>query len=106
MGVGKIMLNRLKKLQLVRRVLKRKKQTRSTKRQLIIELLDARLPLAVNAQFIADVNTFSNPGGSYPYSFLQIGTDFYFQAYKRTTGVELWKSDGTATGTVLLKDIR
>jgi len=29
----------------------------------------------------------------------------YFTAYQLETGVELWKSDGTAGGTVLVKDI-
>ena len=30
----------------------------------------------------------------------------YFTAYTGNTGVELWKSDGTAVGTVMVKDIR
>ena len=29
----------------------------------------------------------------------------YFSATDRTNGVELWKSDGTASGTVMVKDI-
>ncbi len=99
------MLNRLKKLQLVRRVLKRKKQTRSTKRQLIIELLDARLPLAFDTQLVKDINTSPNVFPATPEEILQIGSTLYFTAKTPATGVELWKSDGTAVGTTLVKDI-
>jgi ELWxxDGT repeat protein len=34
-----------------------------------------------------------------------VGNTLLFAAYKPTEGVELWKSDGTAEGTVLVKDI-
>ena len=30
----------------------------------------------------------------------------YFEAYRSASGYELWKSDGTEAGTVLVKDIR
>jgi ELWxxDGT repeat protein len=38
------------------------------------------------------------------YSFTAIGDTLYFQAYDDANGYELWKSDGTASGTVLVKD--
>ena len=34
-----------------------------------------------------------------------VGNTLYFQAYDGTNGIELWKSDGTAAGTVMVKDI-
>src|SRR5262249_19238594 len=30
---------------------------------------------------------------------------YYFPAYEPSTGLELWKSDGTAAGTMLVKDL-
>jgi ELWxxDGT repeat protein len=50
-------------------------------------------------------------GGEYSYgvtsisSFAVIGTNLYFRANDGTNGSELWKSDGTANGTIMVKDI-
>ena len=38
-------------------------------------------------------------------SFTPVGQVIYFQAYDGINGYELWKSDGTAPGTALVKDI-
>jgi ELWxxDGT repeat protein len=47
-----------------------------------------------------------NPSGiSYFYSFADVGGMLYFSADDMVNGVELWKSDGTAAGTVMVKDI-
>ncbi|HEX7448432.1 MAG TPA: ELWxxDGT repeat protein, partial [Pirellulales bacterium] len=47
-----------------------------------------------------------NPGGSsYPASFTNVNGTLFFSASEGASGVELWKSDGTATGTTLVKDI-
>jgi ELWxxDGT repeat protein len=35
-----------------------------------------------------------------------VGTTLYFVANDGTNGIELWKSDGTSSGTVMVKDIR
>jgi ELWxxDGT repeat protein len=38
-------------------------------------------------------------------SSLRVGSTFFFVSYDSTHGTELWRSDGTPTGTFLLKDI-
>jgi ELWxxDGT repeat protein len=47
-----------------------------------------------------------NTVDSNPANFIQIGTTTYFTANSITSGIELWKTDGTASGTVLVKDIQ
>ena len=47
-----------------------------------------------------------NSGGSgNPYAFTPFGNTLYFVAQDGSNGYELWKSDGTASGTVMVKDI-
>lgn len=41
----------------------------------------------------------------YPKNFVVVGNTLYFTAYSRTSGYELWKTDGTAGGTVLVADL-
>lgn len=38
-------------------------------------------------------------------SFVKLNNSFYFAGGTEATGIELWKSDGTAEGTLLVKDI-
>jgi len=52
---------------------------------------------------VKDIN--SGSGGSNPSYLTDINGTLYFQASDPTNGTELWKSDGTAAGTVLVKDI-
>jgi ELWxxDGT repeat protein len=43
--------------------------------------------------------------GSWPYKLTAFGDDVYFVASDDGNSFELWKSDGTLSGTVMLKDI-
>jgi len=42
---------------------------------------------------------------SYPSRLVELGGVYYFQAKSTDYGVELWRTDGTATGTRMVKDI-
>ncbi|MCC6673116.1 MAG: hypothetical protein IT458_18770, partial [Planctomycetes bacterium] len=55
---------------------------------------------------VKDINT-SAPTipSSSPSNFLTVGAVTYFSANDGLNGVELWKTDGTAAGTVMVKDI-
>ena len=72
---------------------------------LTIVTLLALSPAAAGAQeMLKDIN----PGpasGSPRTAFVELGGELFFQANDGLTGGELWKSDGTAAGTVLVKDI-
>ncbi|MFN9175065.1 MAG: ELWxxDGT repeat protein, partial [Synechocystis sp.] len=48
---------------------------------------------------------FSGANGSNPVNLTAVGNILYFQALDGVNGLELWKSDGAAAGTVLVKDI-
>ncbi|MGH9368645.1 MAG: ELWxxDGT repeat protein [Thermoanaerobaculia bacterium] len=47
-----------------------------------------------------------NPNGSRPANFVGLGGAVLFTAYTTELGRELWKTDGTESGTALVKDIR
>ena len=60
---------------------------------------------------VAEINTktmyddYALTSGSYPRSLTALGNTIYFSADDGVNGRELWKSDGTASGTVLVADI-
>ncbi|MBI5507067.1 MAG: hypothetical protein HY899_19950 [Deltaproteobacteria bacterium] len=55
---------------------------------------------------IKDINpTWMSYSSSYPYDFTDVDGTLFFSADDRTHGRELWKSDGTEGGTVLVKDL-
>lgn len=54
-----------------------------------------------------DINTSPsvNNGSSDPYAFTVYNNHLYFRAFNSTNGTELWVTDGTTAGTIMLKDI-
>lgn len=44
--------------------------------------------------------------GLVPFNLKAVGNQVYFQGYSQTTGLELWTSDGTQSGTHIVKDLR
>lgn len=57
---------------------------------------------------VADIEPPSGgfPVGSFPSNLTAVGDELYFTAETRTTGRELWRTDGTVSGTVRIADIR
>ena len=55
---------------------------------------------------VADVNVLPTKEGSSPTTAVDINGTAYFVATDPVHGAELWKSDGTAVGTVMVEDIR
>ena len=52
---------------------------------------------------VKDINPGSSSSG--PADLTNVNGTLYFQADDGAHGFELWKSDGTAAGTVMVKDI-
>ncbi|MBL0307321.1 MAG: hypothetical protein IPQ25_15210 [Chitinophagaceae bacterium] len=60
-----------------------------------------------HAQFFSiakDINTSALTESSAPNDMIEIGGTVFFSAYTFNRGRELWKSDGTPGGTVVVKD--
>src|SRR5579884_159861 len=64
-----------------------------------VEQLEDRTLLS-GAQLLADI--YPGSASAYPNDLVVIGTETYFAANDGIHGTELWKSDGTAAGTVLV----
>src|SRR5690349_14065930 len=75
--------------------------SRTRPRRLGLELLEDRVTPALTPQMVLDINVAS----SNPSQLVVIGSTTYFAADDGVNGMELWKSDGTAAGTVLVTDI-
>lgn len=84
----------------------RRMQNRLRSRKPLLESLQARIAMAADMMFVKDINTLAETVGGTPSEFVQVGTTMYFTASGNTTGRELWKTDGTLSGTMLVKDIR
>src|SRR5207244_12821011 len=67
----------------------------------LAERCEPRMLLA--ATMVADLNT--APASSDPQWIADVGGTAFFSAAAPGTGAELWKSDGTEAGTVLVKDV-
>jgi ELWxxDGT repeat protein/VCBS repeat-containing protein len=70
--------------------------------RLSLEALDERIVLSGTPQLI-DLN---GTGASAPADFVQMGSVAFFTADNGTAGRELWRTDGTAAGTSMVRDIR
>ncbi len=66
-------------------------------------MLETRLAPA--ATLLKDINLTPATDGANPSNLIDINGTVFFTASTPTTGPELWKSNGTAAGTVLVKDI-
>ena len=94
-------------VRLVRRLLKqvcRSERTRRHRRQLSsrFEQFEPRCVMAVNPLAL-DLNLI--PTNSDPAGFVEVNNVLYFSASTPESGRELWRSDGTAAGTWMVKDI-
>ncbi len=72
-------------------------------------LLSAALlpPLVAAESTVAQVADMTpGAGDSFAQELTAVGDTLFFENYTEAEGRELWKSDGTADGTVLVKDIR
>lgn len=70
-----------------------------------LQALEPRLALAATPQLVENINF--GAAGSFPRaeSFTTVGATTFFVAEHPSAGYELWKTDGTTEGTVLVKDI-
>src|SRR5205085_1262186 len=91
--------------------LRRRSFREHTLRMLVVAVLIAlavgRSAYAANpAAQVKDINTgASAPIGSTPSHLVAVGSTLFFTADDGSRGAELWKTDGTPGGTVLVKDI-
>lgn len=60
---------------------------------------------AQTAVLLKDINTTTTGVSSSPTKGVWMGTNYYFASNNGINGIELWKTDGTAANTVMLKDI-
>ena len=58
-----------------------------------------------NIDTAALVGEYDSTGRSYPTSLTAMGSNVYFMAKNAAQGRELWKSNGTTAGTVIVRDI-
>lgn len=69
------------------------------------EARDAVYPVTVDPWVSTQLALFPGSEGSYPREFTEFQGQLFFEAWDGSYGSELWKSDGTEAGTVLVKDI-
>jgi ELWxxDGT repeat protein len=74
---------------------------------IVFVLAAASQALASGASFVRDIDPGPDSGlpRSFPGSFADVGGIALFPADDGTHGIELWRSDGSADGTKLVRDI-
>jgi ELWxxDGT repeat protein len=73
---------------------------------LVAGLCAVTLPLlAAEPRLVRDINPFAEPASSKPGDFVAIGKVTIFAAEDEESGREIWRSDGTATGTYRVADV-
>jgi ELWxxDGT repeat protein len=72
-------------------------------KQLGLETLEHRQMLTGMPEFVVDVDPLA--GSTTFQDFVTVGQTAYFTADSAATGREIWKTDGTAAGTSLVKDL-
>jgi len=69
-------------------------------------LLFFMFPAFAQIELVKDINSQLGAGTSNSANYTDIAGILYFTAEDGENGIELWKSDGTMGGTVMVKDIR
>jgi len=101
------MVNSLRRLFCFPRTLEVSGARRTTRRRVLAgECLELRALLAGAPSYslVADVYASLTKEGSSPSELTQVGSTTYFVASTLAEGSQLWKTDGSAAGTVLVKD--
>src|ERR1043166_7301895 len=75
----------------------------SPRARVYLEQLEDRVAPA--ALMVSDINQNPSPTGINPANMTRFGDELFFAGEDPVHGSELWKSDGTPEGTVLVKDI-
>jgi len=70
-----------------------------------VQSLEPRLALAATPQLVENINFGAAGSSPRAESFTTVGATTFFVAEHPSAGYELWKTDGTTEGTVLVKDI-
>lgn len=71
---------------------------------ILLLLLNVRM-FCQQPYMVKDINPGTNTSFNYQPGFTAIGSTLYFSASDGSNGLELWKSDGTSAGTIMVKDI-
>lgn len=71
-----------------------------------IEAIGNRTGASSRFELLKDIVTTPSRDGSTPSELTVVGDVTFFVAETSTLGPQLWKTDGTETGTILVREIR